>query len=82
VPSKRWFWRQNDSASTVTRGGTYLSLTFSKSHLTGCGSEQTRDFHQSSVTQGAIVLLEAFESEAGSNRQLRPAVKPKYKCII
>jgi hypothetical protein len=52
VPSKRWLWRQNDSASTVSRGGTYLSLTFTKSHLTGCGSEQTSDLHQSSVTKG------------------------------
>ena len=66
----------------MSRGGTYLSLTFSKSHLTGCGSGQTRDLHQSSVTQGAIVLLETFESEARSNRQLRRAVKPGSKCII
>ena len=66
----------------MSRGGTYLSLTFSKSHLTWCGSEQTRDLRQSSVTHGAIVLLQTFESEARSNRQLRRAVKPGSKCII
>jgi hypothetical protein len=47
-----------------------------------CGSEQTRDLHQSSIAQGVIVLLETFESEARSNRQLKRAVKPGSKCVI